>query len=178
MILMFSTLWLFHQTTSDHPSFLKAMHSKQKSKIMQINGKKKKKLGHIEEKGQSQSETLVSTLVTCYFAADYSRALSICCDINKQYWTACNLLFTYNNKLLNKIKQNIVFCQWRADQLLGFDKKIDLQDTDKSRYVTITEFNNCFIIRLPSWFVNDYLPFCHFHARAITRRKAWGLIYA
>ena len=29
---------------------------------------------------------------------------------------------------------------------------IDLRDTDKSRYFAITEFNNCFIIRLPIFF--------------------------
>ena len=33
---------------------------------------------------------------------------------------------------------------------------IDLQDTDKSRYFAITEFNNCFIIRSPSLFFNEY----------------------
>ena len=33
---------------------------------------------------------------------------------------------------------------------------IDLRDTDKSRYFAITVFNNCFIIRSPSWFFNEY----------------------
>ena len=33
---------------------------------------------------------------------------------------------------------------------------IDLGDTDKSRYFAITEFNNCFIIRSPSLFFNEY----------------------
>ena len=33
---------------------------------------------------------------------------------------------------------------------------IDLRDTDKSRYYAITEFNNCFIIRSPSFFFNEY----------------------
>ena len=30
---------------------------------------------------------------------------------------------------------------------------IDPRDTDKSRYITITEFNNCCIIRSPSFFL-------------------------
>ena len=51
---------------------------------------------------------------------------------------------------------------------------IDLRDTDKSRYFAKTEFNNCFIIRLSNLFFNEYLAFCHFHARAVARgRKAW-----
>ena len=29
---------------------------------------------------------------------------------------------------------------------------MDMRDTDKSRYFAITEFNNCFIIQLPSLF--------------------------
>ena len=47
---------------------------------------------------------------------------------------------------MDEVEQNIVICQWRADQL------IDLQDTDKSRYFAIIEFNNCFIIRSQSLF--------------------------
>ena len=52
---------------------------------------------------------------------------------------------------------------------------IDLRDTDKSRYFAITEFNNCFIIRLPSllfqWISSGSEAICHFHARAIARRR-------
>ena len=33
----------------------------------------------------------------------------------------------------------------------------ELRDTDKSRYFAITEFNNCFIIRSPGLFFNEYL---------------------
>ena len=33
----------------------------------------------------------------------------------------------------------------------------ELRDTDKSRYFAITEFNNCFIIRSPGLFLNEYL---------------------
>ena len=53
---------------------------------------------------------------------------------------------------MDEVEQNIVICLWRADQL------IDLRDTDhdKSRYFAITEFNNCFIIRSPSLFFNEY----------------------
>ena len=32
-----------------------------------------------------------------------------------------------------------------------------MRDTGKSRYSVITEFNNCFIIRSPSLFFNEYL---------------------
>ena len=46
----------------------------------------------------------------------------------------------------------------------------DLRDTDKSRYFAITEFNNCFIIRSPSLFSGSE-AICHFHARAIARRR-------
>ena len=59
-------------------------------------------------------------------------------------------------KLLDEVEQNIVICQWRADQLFTeaevWGKIIDVRDTGKSRYFVITEFNNCFIIRSPSLF--------------------------
>ena len=59
-----------------------------------------------------------------------------------------------------------MICQWRQIFVL--------QDTDKSRYFVIIEVNKCFIIRSPSLFFNEYVPFCHFHARAIAkRRKVW-----
>ena len=38
-----------------------------------------------------------------------------------------------NEQLLDKVKQNIVICQWRADQM------IDLRETDISRYFVITD---------------------------------------
>ena len=34
---------------------------------------------------------------------------------------------------------------------------LDLRDSDKSRYFGTTEFNNCFIGRSPSLFLNEYL---------------------
>ena len=43
-----------------------------------------------------------------------------------------------------------MICLWRADQL--FAEADDPRDTDKSQYFAITEINNCFIIRSPSWF--------------------------
>ena len=50
---------------------------------------------------------------------------------------------------------------------------IDLRDSGKSRYFAITEFNNCFIIRSPSLFFNEY----PLHTRAIAgARKAWFLL--
>ena len=60
---------------------------------------------------------------------------------------------------------------------------IDLRDTDNSRYFAITEFNNCFIIRSPSlYFLIGISPgseaICHFHARAIARRRKASFLYA
>ena len=53
---------------------------------------------------------------------------------------------------MDEVEQNIVIFQWRAHQIN------DLRDTDKSRYFAITEFNNCFIIRSPSFFFfKEYL---------------------
>ena len=46
---------------------------------------------------------------------------------------------------------------------------IDVRDTGKSRYFVITEFTNCFIIRSPCLFFNEYLReakrSAFFHAR-------------
>ena len=50
-----------------------------------------------------------------------------------------------------------MICQWRADQLFASAFKIDLRDTDKSPYFAITEVNNFFIIRSPSFF---FVCFC------------------
>ena len=49
---------------------------------------------------------------------------------------------------MSKVGENIVICQWRADQLFapafaGLRQITDLRDPDKSRYFAITEFNNC-----------------------------------
>ena len=49
--------------------------------------------------------------------------------------------------------------------------RLDLRDTDKSRYFAITEFNHRFIIRSLSMFFNEYLSFCHFYAKALARRR-------
>ena len=55
---------------------------------------------------------------------------------------------------------------------------IDQLATDKSRYFAITVLTNCFIIRSPSLFFNEYRReakrFSFFYARAFARRrKAW-----
>ena len=67
-----------------------------------------------------------------------------------------------------------MICQWRADQLLLL-LLIDLRDTNKSRYFEVSEFNNCFIIRSPSLFFNEYLREAKrsaiFHARVIAKHK-------
>ena len=60
----------------------------------------------------------------------------------------------------------------------GLRQIIDVRDTGKSRYFAITEFSNCFIIRSPSLFFNEYLReakrSAFFHSRTITR----GFLYA
>ena len=48
-------------------------------------------------------------------------------------------------QLLDELEQNIAICQWRADQLFT--------EADKSRYFTITEFNNCLSFRSITEFV-------------------------
>ena len=52
---------------------------------------------------------------------------------------------------------------------------IDVRDTGKSRYFAITEFNNCFIIRSPSLFFNEYLReakrSAFFHSRTSTHEQ-------
>ena len=55
---------------------------------------------------------------------------------------------------MSEVEQNIVICQVTGQRLRQI---IDLRDTGKSRYFAITEFKNCFIIRLPSLFFNEYL---------------------
>ena len=76
-----------------------------------------------------------------------------------------------NQQLSDEVEQNDVICKWQADRLREI---INLQDTDKSRYFAITEFNNCFIIRSPSSFFSVFsgsVAISHFHARAVTRRR-------
>jgi len=46
--------------------------------------------------------------------------------------------------IIGAFEQIILIYQWLADQLFRLREIIDLQDTDKSRYLVITEFNNCF----------------------------------
>ena len=48
--------------------------------------------------------------------------------------------------------RSIIFRSWRLRQIII----IDVRDTGKSQYFAITEFNNCFIIRSPSLFFNEY----------------------
>ena len=48
--------------------------------------------------------------------------------------------------------RSIIFRSWRLRQIII----IDMRDTGKSQYFAITEFNNCFIIRSPSLFFNEY----------------------
>ena len=76
---------------------------------------------------------------------------------------------------LSVASRSIICTSRRLRQII-----IDLRYTDKSRYFAIAEFNNCFIIRSPSLFFNEYLREAKlsaiFHARTIARRrirKAW-----
>ena len=85
-----------------------------------------------------------------------------------------------------RLSQNIVICQWRADQyLLKASAKywiIDLRVTDKSRYFAITEFNN-FIARSPSLFsyFNQFLAAQRsdlpFFSRERSSKYAWVEYY-
>ena len=66
------------------------------------------------------------------------------------------LLVLISNNYWTRLSK-FVICLWRADQLFAeaearLRQIIDLRDTDKSGYFAITEFNNCFIIRSPSFF--------------------------
>ena len=60
-----------------------------------------------------------------------------------------------------------------GEQINYYYLLIDLRDTDKSRYFWISEFNNCFIIRSPSLFFNEYLREAKrstiFHVRVIAK---------
>ena len=89
------------------------------------------------------------------------------------------LLVLISNNYWTRLSK-IVICLWRADQLFAETEArlrqiIDLRDTDKSGYFAITEFNNCFIIRSPSfffkWISSGSEVIGHFHARAIARRR-------
>ena len=55
-----------------------------------------------------------------------------------------------NYQLFDKVKQSIVICHRRPDQM------IDLRDSNISQYFAITEFNNCFIIGSQSLFLKEY----------------------
>lgn len=64
-------------------------------------------------------------------------------------------IFCWCVQLLDEVKQNIVICQWHADQLFAEAKKkfINLRDAGKSRYNFVKiKFNNCFIILSPCLF--------------------------
>ena len=77
-----------------------------------------------------------------------------CCQVKKKprmVGMTVTLLSSSLVQLLDEVEQNIIICQGRADQLFQCRSRrlrqiIGRRDTDKSRYLSITEFNNCFII--------------------------------
>ena len=102
---------------------------------------------------------------------DPQRSARIACKIINNYWTRLNKI-----SWLFVASRSIVCRSRRLRQI------IDLRDTEKSWYFAITEFNNCFIIRSPSMFF-QWISFgseaiCHFHARAMARRRKHGFLYA
>ena len=81
------------------------------------------------------------------------------------------LLVLISNNYWTRLSK-FVICLWRADQLFAeaearLRQIIDLRDTDKSGYFAITEFNNCFIIRSPSFFFFNEYP----------REAKWSAIF-
>jgi len=60
------------------------------------------------------------------------------------------LVFWHMVDFLSKVEENIVICQWRADQLFAKLKaeanNWSTSHWQKSWYFAITKFNNCFII--------------------------------
>ena len=92
---------------------------------------------------------------------------------------------------MNEVEQNIVICQWRADQIIicwsqRLRQIIDLRDIDKSRYFAITKFNNCFIIRSPFFWSTKYiksLSACseligHFHMSVVSITHEQNIIWS
>ena len=80
-------------------------------------------------------------------------------NFNKKLSYTLLLVLIFNNYWTRLSK--IMICLWRADQLFAeaearLRQIIDLLATDKSRCFAITEFNNCFTIRSPSLFFNNY----------------------
>ena len=92
--------------------------------------------------------------------------------------------------LLNEVEQNIVICQWQAEKIIIICQSqrlrqiIDLQDTGKSRYISITKFNNCFIIRSPFFWSTKYVKslsacselICHFHTSVVSVMQEQNII--
>ena len=80
---------------------------------------------------------------------------------------------------MEKVEQNIVICQWRADQLFaaaeGWAKYRDLRDTDKSWYFAITKFKDCFVIQSPnlSSYFNHFLAAQGIKFSAIYISRTW-----
>ena len=82
-------------------------------------------------------------------------------------YTWCAQLMTIDNwylSIFNNYWTRLSKISWffNGEQINYFSKlkveanNIDVRDTGKSQYFAITEFNNCFIIRSPSLFFNEY----------------------
>ena len=78
-------------------------------------------------------------------------------QVFNNYWTSLNKIWWFVS----------------GEQINYYYLFIDLRDTDKSRYFWLSEFNNCFLIRSPSLFLNEYLREAKrcaiFHARVIAK---------
>lgn len=58
----------------------------------------------------------------------------------------------YSGLVINNFWKRLTKVSWFVSRLRQI---INLRDTDKSRYFALTEFNNCFIIWLPSFFFSN-----------------------
>ena len=137
---------------------------------MQIYWKKRGKIWAYRGKRTDSGFCPCYLLLCCY-----SRVVLIYWDSNKKYGIVCltvYCLIIMINSYWMRLSKILWFVSGEQINIWPW-KIIDLQYTDKSRYFATTELVNYFIIQSLSWFVNDYLPFCHFHERASTRRKAW-----
>ena len=85
----------------------------------------------------------------------YSLRCSICARTHARFLVAAYRELTIIGRGWAKYR-NLSVASW---SIICRSRKIiiDLRDTDKSRYFSITEFNNCFIIRSPRlFFFNEY----------------------
>ena len=139
---------------------------------------------------QSISVTMTTAKLTCRWVMIALRLFLHIPSLNHSCHVGLELALN-NWQLLDEVEQKVGICQVTGEWLRQIIH--ELRDTDKSRYFAITEFNNCFIIRSPSLFCNEYLregvrahcltcmrsnisfPFCSFmKPNTVGRHCAWA----